>query len=333
MKRNIIIVSFLIIGTLLFAQGAKEGVDINSYLGQAEPTKMNVVALKGPTGMGLVSLMDKAEENTVNGIDYDFELIGNVAEITPKLVKGEVDIAAVPANLASVIYNNTKGKVEVLAINTLGVLYLVGDTDVITNPSELKGKKIYASGKGATPEYALMYLLEKAGLKNGKDVEVEWKSEHAECVAALLNDKEAVAMLPQPFVTTALMKNKDLKVILDLNQAWAAYSDGSALITGVVVGRTEYIKENKEAVNQFLKDYLASTTFVNSDIPSAAKLVGKYSIVPEAVALKAIDKCNIVCITGDEMKTKLSGYLEVLYSQNPKAVGNAVPQDDFYYLP
>ena len=118
-----------------------------------------------------------------------------------------------------------------------------------------------------------------------------------------------------------------------LNQAWAAYSDGSALITGVVVGRTEYIKENKEAVNQFLKDYLASTTFVNSDIPSAAKLVGKYSIVPEAVALKAIDKCNIVCITGDEMKTKLSGYLEVLYSQNPKAVGNAVPQDDFYYLP
>jgi hypothetical protein len=164
-------------------------------------------------------------------------------------------------------------------------------------------------------------------------VDVEWKSEHAECLAALLNDMNAIAMLPQPFVTTATMKNDSIHVILDLNKAWEAYSDGSALITGVLVGRSEYIASNKDAVDRFLADYADSTAFANAELDAAAALVGKYGIVPEAVARKALPECNIVCVTGEEMKEGLSGYLEVLYSQNPKAVGGAVPGDDFYYLP
>ncbi len=327
MKKLFSILIVIMLVCSLFAQGAKEDADF-SLLKTEENVKMNVAALKGPTGMGLVSLMEKSESGAVNGNEYTFSLIGSPSEITPLLVKGELDIAAVPANLASVIYNNTKGKIQVLAVNTLGVLYLVGSGDEITSPSELNGKTIYASGKGSTPEYALMYLLDKAGVK----ANIEWKSEHAECVAALLNNKDAVALLPQPFVTTAMMKNDSLNVILDLNEAWEAYSDGSALITGVIVARTEFVNENKEAVDKFLVDYATSTQFANENVEEAAVLVEKYGIVPSSVAKKALPECNIVCITGEEMKEKLSGYLEVLYSQNPKAVGGSVPGDEFYYL-
>ncbi len=327
MKRSILILLVALLSFSVFAQGAKEGADLSSFTGK-ENVPVRVTALKGPTGMGLVSLMDKSESGAVNGNEYTFELIGAPAEIPAKLLKGETDIAAIPANLASVIYNNSNGKVEVLAINTLGVLYLIGSGDEITDLSSLNGKTIYASGKGSTPEYALMHILEQAGVK----ANVEWKSEHAECVAAILNDSSSVALLPQPFATTAMLKNDSLHAILDLNKAWEAYSDGSALVTGVVVARTEFVKEHKDAVDQFLTDYAASTTFANESVEDAAKLVGKYNIVPEAVAKIALPKCNIVCITGAEMMEKLSGYLEVLYSQNAKAVGGKLPTNDFYYL-
>lgn len=327
MKKFISILLVSLIAFSVFAQGAKEGADL-SFLNGKENVSVRVTALKGPTGMGLVSLMDKSESGAVNGNEYTFELIGAPSEIPAKLLKGESDIAAIPANLASVIYNNSNGKVEVLAVNTLGVLYLIGSGDEITDLSTLNGKTIYASGKGSTPEYALMYILEQAGVK----ANVEWKSEHAECVAAILNDSNAVALLPQPFATTAMLKNSSLHAILDLNKAWASYSDGSALVTGVVVARKAFIQEHKDAVDQFLLDYAASTTFANENVKDAAKLVGKYNIVPENVASIALPKCNIVCITGTEMKEKLSGYLEVLYSQNAKAVGGKLPLDDFYYL-
>lgn len=332
MKKLLLTAVLLSACFILFAQGSKEGVNIDEFLSD-KPAEVRVVALKGPTGMGLAPLMEKAEKGSVGGNSYTFELVGNVAEVAPKLVKGEADIAAIPANLASVIYNNTKVKVKVLAVNTLGVLYLVGNGGGIDSIEQLRGKRIYASGKKATPEYVLNYLLSQAGLVDGRDIFIEWKSEHAECVAAVLNDKNAFAMLPQPFVTTALMSNKDLGVILDLNEAWNSLIKDSSLLTGVVVARSEFVNENKKAVENFLKSYFESTEFVNGNVAESAAIIGRYSIVPEKVAAKALPECNIVCITGDEMKEKLSGYLEVLFSQDAKAVGNALPEDDFYFIP
>ena len=166
-------------------------------------TDVNVTALKGPTAMGMVKLMDEAESGAVDGNAYTFDIAAAVDEVTPKIVKGETDIAAVPANLASVLYNNTQGEVQVLAVNTLGVLYIVESGDSVNSVEDLRGKTIYASGKGATPEYALNYILSENGIDPEKDVTIEWKSEHAECLAALLAEDNAIAMLPQPFVTTA----------------------------------------------------------------------------------------------------------------------------------
>lgn len=303
---------------------------------KADPVEMEVMALKGPTAMGMVKFMNDAEDGSLDdGNTYHFQIAASADEVTPKLVQGEADIAAVPANLASVLYNNTKGKVQVLAVNTLGVLYIVEKGDTVKSAADLKGKTIYASGKGSTPEYALEYILSANGIDSAKDVKIEWKSEHSECVAALANDPAGIAMLPQPFVTTAQAKDSGIKVALDLTEEWNKLQENkdekSALITGVVVVRTDFAKENPEAVESFLKNYETSVKYVNDDLDGAAKLVGKYDIVPEAVAKKAIPECNIVYIAGDEMKEQLSGYLQVLADQNAKSIGGKLPEDDFYY--
>ena len=288
---------------------------------------VNVAALKGPTAMGMIKLMDDSAEDT----RYNFEIFAAPDELTPLIIKGDVDIACIPANLASVLYNKTEGKVDVLAINTLGVLYIVENGgETIASFDDLKGKTIYASGQGSTPEYALNYLLSQNGIAD--DVNIEWKSEHAECVTALTEDPGSVALLPQPFVTTAMMKNEGIRVALDLTKEWDKLDNGSSLITGVVVGRKEFIEDNEAFLKEFLDGYKASVDYVNSDTDGAAALIGKYDIVPEAVAKKALPACNITFISGEEMKTKLSGYLQVLSDSDPKAVGGQLPADDFYYV-
>ena len=278
-----------------------------------------VMAMKGPTAMGLSKLM------TDEAASYDFSIASAIDEITPKLVKGEIDIAAVPANLGSVLYNNT-----------LGILYVVENGEqTVQSFEDLRGRTIYSSGKGATPEYALNYLLEGNGLDPEKDVTVEYKSEHAECLAALLSNEGSVAVLPQPFVTTAQMKQESVHVALDLTAEWAKLQEGSdepsAMLTGIVIARTDYVAEHPEEVSKFLDGYKASVEYVNANVEDAAKLIAAFDIVPEAVAQKALPYCQIVFIEGAEMKEQLSGYLKVLFDQNPQSVGGALPDDAFYF--
>ena len=296
---------------------------------------VTVLALKGPTAMGMVSLMNQADQGEITDENYNFQIVASPDEVTLAIAQGTADIAAVPANLASVLYQKTDGGVQALTINTLGVLYLVENGNQIQNISDLKGKTIYASGKGATPEYALNYILKGNGLTPGEDVQIEWKSEHTECVAALAEHEDAIALLPQPFVTTAQSKNDSLRVALDLTEEWDNLQKGNAgnssLVTGVTVVRTEFAQEHPDIVEDFMERYQESVTFVNDHTEEAAKLIGDYDIVPEEIAKKALPECNIVYIDGAEMKEKLSGYLEVLEQENPQAVGGALLADEFYY--
>lgn len=324
MKKLLLFVLITVLCFSAFAMGAKEDADYSVV----NPTNVKVAALKGPTAMGMVKLMDESKSSSVNGNNYEFKIVGAPTEITPMLVKGEVDIAALPANLAAVIFNSTKGKVQVIAVNTLGVLYICENGNSVNSLEDLKGKTIYSSGKGSTPEYALNFILEQNGLEN---LPIEWKSEHTECVAALLKDPNAVALLPQPFATTAMVQNPSIRIALDLNKEWDKVSPESALLTGVVVARTDFIKENKKAVDNFLESYKMSTEFVNSNINEGARLIGEIGIIPEKVAQKALPYCNIVCITGSEMEAILPGYLKVLFDANPKSVGGVLPSEEFYY--
>ena len=296
---------------------------------------VTVMELKGPTAMGMVSFMNEVDQGEITEENYEFQIAASPDEVSPAIVQGTVDIAAVPANLASVLYQKTDGGVQVLSINTLGVLYLVGNGDAIQNISELKGKTIYASGKGATPEYALNYILKENGLIPGEDVQIEWKSEHTECVVALTEHPDEIALLPQPFVTTAQSKNSSLQVVLDLTDEWDKIQEknngNSSLVTGVTIVRTEFAQEHPEILKDFMEHYEESVSFVNNNTEEAARLIGSYDIVPEEIAKKALPECNIVCIDGNEMKEKLSGYLEVLEQENPQAIGGALPADEFYY--
>ena len=290
-----------------------------------------IAALKGPTAMGLVKLMSEAEGGADFINDYTFTLAASADEVSPLLMKGDLDMACVPANLAAVLYQKTEGDIVTLAVNTLGVLYIVENGNAVQSMADLKGKTIVASGKGSTPEYALRYLLSENGLDPDTDVTIDWKSEHSECVSALATGAATIAMLPQPFVTVAQSKIEGLRVALDLTEQWDALDNGSALLTGVIVARREVVEANPAAVDAFLKDYAGSVEWVNANTADAAELIGSYDIVEAAVAEKALPYCNIVCITGAEMKDKLSGYLQVLADADASSVGGAMPGDDFYY--
>lgn len=319
-------------------QKADESVETPSQPEAAEPAApeeeavtIRVAALKGPTAMGLVRLMHDAECGDVAYGAYDFTLAAAADEVTPLLIKGDLDMACVPANLGSVLYNKTEGQIVTLAVNTLGVLYIVENGNAVQSMADLKGQTIVSAGKGSTPEYALRYLLTENGIDPDSDVTIDWKSEHSECVAALAAGAATIALLPQPFVTVAQGKIDGLRMALDLTEEWDALGNGSALLTGVVVARKAFVEENPATTDAFLEDYAVSVDWVNGNAADAAALIGEYGIVDAAVAEKALPYCNIVCITGTEMQEKLSGYLQVLLDADAASVGGKLPGDDFYY--
>jgi NitT/TauT family transport system substrate-binding protein len=259
-------------------------------------------------------------------------MYGTADEIVPKLVNNEIDIALVPCNLASVLYNKTEGAVQVAGINTLGVLYILENGDSIQRLVDLKGKTIYSTGKGTTPEYSLNYILEQNGIVPGTDVKIEFKSEATEIAALMSESDEIIAVLPQPFATVVQAKNPDVRIAIDFTEEWEKIDAEGTLVTGVVIARKAFIEENPEAFQVFLGEYGASTQYVNENVEEAAGWIAEYGIVPNAeVGAKAIPKCNITFIKGDEMQTKISNYLKVLFEANPQSVGGSLPEDDFYY--
>ena len=287
-----------------------------------------VGSLKGPTSMGMVQLM--SEQEALEAPDFDFTMVTAADELVASFTKGDTDIALLPANVASVLYNKTEGNVQVLDINTLGVLYLVTADTSITGIADLKGKTLYSTGKGQTPEYALNYLLEANGL-SAKDVTVEYKSEPTEVVSILAQDETAVGVLPQPFATVACQQNDKLLLAADLTAEWDKTGNGT-MVTGVTIAKKDFVEANPEIIDKFLDGHSASAEYANTSTAEAAELVASYGIVEKApIAEKALPQCNITCMEGAEMKEALSGYLNVLFEQNPESVGGSLPEDDFYY--
>lgn len=293
--------------------------------GFCETTAVRVGALTGPTAMGMAQLLDEPE--------YTPTIVGTADELMPRILQGEVDIAAVPANLAATLYQKTQGGVTVLAVNVLGVLYvgeLSGET--VQTVADLKGKTLLATGKGATPEYFLRYILTQNGLDPDKDVAIQWKSEPSEVVALLNAKGEGLAMLPQPYVTAAANQlGENFHIALSVSEEWEKLESDSRCTTAVVIARTAFVQEYPEQVQAFLEALSQSVQWVNEQPQEAAELCEQLGIIKAGVAKKAIPGCNLVCITGDEMKQALSGCLEVIYDQNPKAVGGKLPGNDFYY--
>lgn len=289
----------------------------------AEDAVIRVGALKGPTSMGLVNMMDEHPE-------YSYTMETAADAITAGIVSGDLDIALVPANLASVLYNKTQGGISVIDINTTSVLYIVSSDENLASMKDLAGKTVYLTGKGTTPDYVLQYLL-AANDMSADDVTLEYKPEATEVASVLAEDPDAIGLLPQPFVTAACMQNDQLKVVLSLEDEWEKVQSGS-IVTGVTIVRNEFLSEHQDLVDEFLAAHEKSAYEVNDNPAAAAEKIVELGIVAkQPIAEKAIPMCGITCIAGDDMKASLSAYLEVLHGQAPESVGGTLPADDFYY--
>lgn len=324
MKKKILSLLLAAVLLLLPACGA-------TAKGMSAEGPVRIAGLKGPTTMGLVNLLDMEQQGSA-ALDYDLQLYGTADEIVPGLIKGELDMAAIPANLAAALYQKTKGGIQVMAVNTLGVLYVVEKGDTVHSMADLAGRTILSTGKGTTPEYLLRYLLEKNGLDPDKDVKIQYCSEATEVTAQMAAaQKDAIAVLPQPYVTAAGMKDPSLRVALDLTAEWDKVSD-SQLVTGVTVVRTQYAQEHPDVVEAFLQEYAQSVRTANTDLDRTAALCEQQGVVAKAtIAKKALPACNIVCRTGDEMQKDVSAYLSVLCAADPAAVGGKLPDEGFYW--
>ncbi|EHF01703.1 hypothetical protein HMPREF1008_01327 [Olsenella sp. oral taxon 809 str. F0356] len=292
-------------------------------------TAVRVGSLKGPTSIGLASFMDRAAGGgTANA--YSFTIASSADEIVPSVVSGDLDVALVPANVASVLYNKTKGAVSVIDVNTLGVLSVVTGDEGVSSLADLAGRTVYMTGKGTTPEFVMQYLLQKSELAD--KVTLEFKSAPTEVVAALVADPSAVGVLPQPYVTAATSKNPSLRAAIDLNDAWAATGEGATMVTGVTVVRNDFLRDHPAAVEEFLKEHAASVDAANSDPAGVSpKVVAAGIMDNEKVVEKAIPACHLVCLTGGEMESALSGYLGAIASVDASSVGGSLPPKDFYF--
>ena len=297
-------------------------------------TNVSVAALIGPTGMGLVKLMDEQDKGVAQN-NYNFILSGTPDDIVAKITSGQADIAAVPVNLAPTLYAKTNGNVELLAINTLGVLYVVENGDTVKTVADLKGKTLYASGQAATPEYALDYILSKNGIDPARDINIKYEPDHSQLASMVMAGQVNLAMLPEPFVTTVTQKDPSVHVGLNLTKEWTAIpgNASSPLIMGVMVVNKTFAQKNPAALSVFMDEYKASTRYVNANIPDAAALVAKYKIMASAdLAQKAIPNCNIVYIDGQDMKTQIQPFFQILFDYNPQSIGGKLPDDAFYYI-
>lgn len=321
MKKNLMkrIVAMITAAVMLFSLAA-----FAACSKKQDDTEIRIAALKGPTGMGMVKLADKQ-----NYPNYTVSIEASPDALNPRIISGEVDVAAVPVNLASVLYNKLDGDISVLAVSTLGVLYVVEAGSEVNSVADLAGKTVYATGQGATPEYILNYLLDKNGVAGS--VEVNYVGEHAALATMLADGSAEIGMLPEPNVTSTLAGNDNLRIALNLTEEWNKVCS-TELVQGVVIARKSFVNEHPEAIEQFLREYEKSSTFVNENIDEAAKLIVDAGILGNVeIAKKAIPNCNISFSKGEAMHKAVEGMLTVLFEANPKSIGGKLPDKDFYY--
>ena len=292
---------------------------------------INVMALAGPTGVGMAKMM----ADTTAADPYVYTVVSENSEVGAALIKGDTDIACVATNQAANLYAKTNGGITMLAINTLGVLYVLEKGNTVTDVASLKGKTVYAFGQGANPEFVLDYLLTKNGLDPDKDVTMEWLSTPQEVIGKMTQSTNGVCMLPVPAATNLTIKDTAVREAINISAAWDELSE-SPLVMGCVVVRNAFLQEHPELVEQFLADYEASIKFMNdpANLTAAADLAAAHGITANAaIAAKAIPQCNLAFITDTEMRDAIQGYYEVLFEADPASIGGGIPDDGFYYIP
>lgn len=336
MKKFLSIISVITVLTVLFTacNGNKPlkntaTENTTTEISSTEKTNINIAVLKGPTGIGASKLMEM-NENGETANKYNFTVATSPEQITAKLVSGELDIAFLPTNAVATLFNKTNGGVKLLGINTLGVLYILEKGNSVNTVSDLKGKTVLTSGKGTVAEFTLNYILKKNGIDPEKDIDIQYVSEHSEVSSKAIAGTADIVMLPEPFVTSVLLQDKDFKIKIDLTEEWKK-TENTDLSMGAVAVRTQFLNNNKEAVADFYREYEESVKITVTDTEGASALTEKYGIMPAETAKQAIPNCNIVFIAGNEMKKSAEQFLKIVYSSDASLIGGKMPDEDFYY--
>ena len=306
------------------AEEALEGADVN------------LAVLAGPTGIGAAGLME-ANDAGETGNTYTFTVASAPDEVVAGISNGSLDMAAVPTNVAATLYNKTEGGVQLVALNTYGVLYILENGDTVSSIADLKGKTVYATGQGANPEYVLEYLITANDMTysldgSEADVQLQFMTSE-ELTAGMISGDYDLCMLPVPAVTSVMLQNQDVRAALDLTAEWDALGTDGKLTQGCIVVRSDFAEEHPDAVKLFLQEYAASIDSVKADPAHAGELCEQYQIVPKAaIATKAIPDCNLTFVAGADMRAEIEPFLQVLFDADAKSVGGKMPGDDFYYV-
>ena len=331
MKRLLALTLALILALSLCActGGQTEETLAHEDTSPADFTEIRVAVLNGTTGFGIAPLYSDIQSGNDHNMNAKIDFYADATLVAPLVIGGSVDIAAVPTNLAATLYNKTKGAIEVLAVNTLGVLYLIENGETVKSLSDLAGKTVYLPGSGSNPEYILKTLLELSGLTDKVTLDYTYATPD-ELTAALASGKASLGVLPEPKVTAAMTKNASLKVAVDFSKEWKSLT-GTELVQGCIIARKEFIDAHPVAVDNFLKAYEGSVNTLNSDPEKAAAAVVAAGIAAnENLVKNALPRCNVTYLVGDEMKNALNEFWGALYAQFPSSVGGALPDDGIF---
>lgn len=313
--------------------GSVSGSENSSSSVSTQTTDLpDFMVLSGPTGVGAAKLMaDNETAADEDKVIASATVVADNQEVNDALISGNADIAAIATNVAATLSAKTDGAIQVLAVNTLGVLYILEKGDSVNSMADLAGKTVYATGQGANPEYVLNYLLTQNGV-DPSDVDIQWMTAQ-EVSAKMTSSEQAICMLPVPAATALMIQDSSVRQAVSLSDEWDALGQGS-LAMGCVVARTEYVEENPQAVENFLTAYEASINYMKDEANAdqASQLVAQYEITPNAkVAAAAIPQCNLTYLAGQEMRSTLEQYYQVLFQADPAAIGGSMPYDSFYY--
>ncbi len=317
------------------ADKAPETDQADTTLGDTEPQKeveLKIYALNGTTALGMAQMISKAKTENPAGMRYTISLHTAADQVTGAIVNGDCAIAALPTNVAVRLFNASEGKVQLLALNTLGVLYLLQNGENITSLSDLSGKTVYVPGAGANPEYITNALIASAGVENVTVDATTYTSPDA-LQAAVIKGDAKLAVLPEPKVTATTSQNQNVTVALNMTTEWEKVNGENTLVQGCLVVNTAFAKENPKAIKQFLDDYKASVEFIKAGSDEAINMIVEAEILSKAaIAKKALPNCNICFIAGEDMKNVMNTFCQKIFDYDKKSIGGKMPTDDFYYI-
>lgn len=296
-----------------------------------EKINITIGALRGTTLMGLAQLMKNNSEDMAANI-YSFDIANTPDEIITSMMNGDIDVASVPPNIASILYNKSNGKVQVAAIDSLGAMYIVTEGKSVKSFMDLKGKTLYMSGEGTTTEYVLNYLLDKNDIDLYKDITVVYKSTEEDVLDMVSETKDAIGLLSEPYATMAIERNNKLKKVLDINGEWLNIDEDSSLISGVLVARKEFIEKNEPSFIAFLDEYAESVEYTNANIEDVSFILDEFQILEADIAQKVIPFCNIIYFDEDIMEEKIETFLKIIFEQDASSIGGSLPEKEFYYF-